>query len=111
MECFILLHNKYFRYLAVLASFAIPASLAADIVFLKDGKILEGVKILVASGNKIKIRNAENKEEIILRENIKRLRYGEDTVESTNILLNNGNIIRKAYIVEQSSSRVLIRRD
>ena len=80
-------------------------------VFLKNGKILESSKILVASGNKIKVRTSDNKEQVVLRKDIKRLRYGEDTIESINILLNNGNIIKKAFIVEQNNSRVLIRRD
>ena len=98
----------FFFYFLIIYSFIVP-EVYADMVYLKTGKVLENSKIIEASASKVIIEH-EGKEKVYSMDEIIRLRYNQNILESINILLTDETLLN-GYLVEQDVENVIFRRD
>ncbi len=80
--------------------------LNSEIVYLNDGQILKG-SIIKENRSSITLKTRFHTRKIY-REHIKRILYGDREMESVNILLKDGELL-KGYLVDQDASRVIFR--
>lgn len=93
-------------FLPVLLFLFIAASLQAEIIYLKDGQVLNGAIINEdAAAITVKTRYETKR---IARSAIKRILFGEREMEKQFILMKNGDLV-EGYLVDQDAKKVIIR--
>ncbi len=83
-----------------------PVRLNSEIVYLNDGQILKG-SIIKENRSSITLKTRFHTRKIY-REHIKRILYGDREMESINILLKDGELL-KGYLVDQDANRLIFR--
>jgi len=86
--------------------------LAADIVFLSNGAVLENVVIDSADASKIQVTvdKVKKTKKTFTKDEFIRVRYSQDYLEVIYIRTNEDNVT-KAYLIEQDTEKVLFRRE
>lgn len=84
----------------------IPALSYPEIIYLKDGQVLRG-SITDEDRESVTLKTKYQARKIY-RDHIKRILYGDRTMEKINILLRNGKIL-KGFLVDQDAEKVIFR--
>ncbi len=95
--------NFLFLFIIVLM---VPLRLNSEIVYMKDGQILKGS--IIREDRSTLIVKTRFQTRKIYRDHVKRILYGDREMESINILLKSGEIL-KGYLVDQDAKQVIFR--
>ncbi len=93
----------YFIFLLLML---FPFALSAEVIYLKDGQVVNGAIINEDTASITVKTKYETKR--ILRASIQRILFGERQMETQYILMKNGDVI-KGFLVDQDSKKVIIR--
>jgi len=94
------------RILLVLVFLVLPLAVSAEIVYLKDGQVVNGA-IINEDAATITIKTKYETKKIA-RSRIKRILFGERQMEKQYILMKNGDLI-EGYLVDQDAKKVILR--
>jgi sRNA-binding regulator protein Hfq len=98
--------GKKLFLISALVIFTVPKISYPEIIYLKDGQVLRGA---ITHEDKESITfKTKHQSRKIYRDHIKRILYGDRSMEKIHILLRNGKIL-KGYLVDQDANRVIFR--
>jgi sRNA-binding regulator protein Hfq len=97
-----------YSFLLLIIALIIPRGLYPEIIYMKDGQILKG-SIISEDKATITLKSRYQTRQIF-REHIRRILYGDREMESINILLKNGTLL-KGFLIDQDKTRVVFREE
>jgi sRNA-binding regulator protein Hfq len=96
---------KYSLFLFIIV-LVVPRRLNSEIIYMKDGQIFKG-PVIKEDRTTVTVKTSFQTKQIY-REHISRILYGDREMESINILLKNGTLL-KGFLVDQDKNQVVFR--